>query len=160
MRTRVRVALWAVGIAGCAVLVVAVLAGAIILRNIQRSDSSELDAAVEFDRVRARFPARPALVELVDPREGVLRINRPPESAPRLHVESIFILGWTPADRKLVRTSAPVWLMHLSLQNMASRFGLGRAPWSLTVADVERYGPGVVLDFRDPRGTRVLIWVE
>lgn len=96
----------------------------------------------------------------MDPRQGAIRVNRPPVSAERRHVEAFYVLAWTGADQKLVRTSAPIWLMRLSLQNMASTLGLGGGPWNLTVADVERYGPGLILDFNQPGGGRVLVWVQ
>lgn len=160
MRTRTRVALWILGVGGGALLVVAGLAAVIVLRSTEVVASAEREAVIEFERVRARFPPRPPLVEIVDPRQGAIRVNRPPASAQRRHVGTFHILAWAAADQKLVRTSAPVWLMHLSLQNMASTLGLGGGPWNLTVADVERYGPGLILDFNQPGGARVLVWVQ
>jgi hypothetical protein len=31
---------------------------------------------------------------------------------------------------------------------------------SLTVADVERYGPGIIVDFQPPGGGHMLVWTE
>jgi hypothetical protein len=160
MRTRTRVTLWVLGVGCGALLIVAGLATFIVLRNVETVASAEREAVVEFERVRARFPPRPPLVEIVGPRRGAIRINRPAASAERRHVEAFHVLAWAPADRKLVRTSAPIWLMRLSLQNLASTLGLGGGPWNLTVADVERYGPGLILDFNPPGGGRVLVWVQ
>ena len=160
MRTRTRVALWVLGVGCGALLVVAGLAAVIVLKNTEAVASAEREAVTEFERVRARFPPRPPLVEIVDPRHGAIRINRPPASAERRHVEAFYVLVWAAADQQLIRTSAPIWLMRLSLQNMASTLGLGGGPWNLTVTDVERYGPGLVLDFSSPGGDRVLVWVQ
>jgi len=160
MQTRTRVALWVLGVGCGLLLVVGALAGVIVLRNTRTVASGEPEAVIEFERIHAGFPARPPLVEILDPRRGAIRINRPPASAARRHVEAFHVLAWAAADRKLVRTSAPIWLMRLSLQNMMSTLGLGLGPWNLTVADVERYGPGIVLDFNPPGGGRVLVWVQ
>jgi hypothetical protein len=160
MRTRTRVALWVLGVGCGALLVVVGLAVVIVLRNAEAVASAEREAVIEFDRVRAQFPPRPPLIEIVDPRQGAIRVNRPPASAERRHVAAFHVLAWAAADQKLVRTSAPVWLMRLSLQNMASTLGLGGGPWNLTVADVERYGPGLILDFNQTGGGRVLVWVQ
>jgi len=120
----------------------------------------EREAVIEFERVRAQFPPRPPLVEIVDPRQGAVRVNRPPASAERRHDGAFRVLVWSAADQKLVRTSVPIWLMRLSLQNVASTIGLGGGPWNLTVADVERYGPGLILDFDQPESGRVLVWAQ
>jgi hypothetical protein len=160
MRTRTRVALWVLGV-GCGVLLfVAGLATVIVLRHAEAVASAERETVIEFERVRAQFSPRPPLVQIVDARQGAIRINRPPASAERRHVETFYVLAWAAADQKLVRTSAPIWLMRLSLQNMASTLGLGGGPCNLTVADVERYGPGLILDFNQPGGGRVLVWVQ
>jgi hypothetical protein len=160
MQTRTRVALWALGIGGGVFLVVAGLAAVIVLRNTTAGASGEREAVIEIERIHARFPARPPLVEIVDPRRGAIRINHPPASAERRHVEAFHVLAWAAANQRLVRTSAPIWMMRLSLQNVLSALGLGLGPWNLTVADVERYGPGVVLDYSPPGGGRVLVWVQ
>jgi flagellar motor switch/type III secretory pathway protein FliN len=50
--------------------------------------------------------------------------------------------------------------MTFSVENLLANVGVRLGGLSLTVADVERYGPGVVLDFTPPPGGRVLVWVE
>jgi hypothetical protein len=160
MRPRTRVALWALGVGFGALLVVAGVAAVIVLRNAESVPAAEREAVIEFERVRAQFPPRPPLVEIVDPRQGVIRINRPPASAERRPLKVFHILVWAAADQKLARTSAPIWLMGLSLQKLALAPGLSAGSWNLTVADVERYGPGLVLDFDQPGRGRVLVWVQ
>lgn len=50
--------------------------------------------------------------------------------------------------------------MNFSADDLLARFGVPVGGLSLTVADVERYGPGVMLDFTPPAGGRVLVWVQ
>lgn len=34
------------------------------------------------------------------------------------------------------------------------------AKFRLTVNDIERYGPGIVVDYGSPKASRVLVWVD
>jgi len=160
IRPSVRIALWIVG--GCllALMIVGGIAGVIVWRNTTITISTDKDATAEFERVIARYPPRPPLVEIGNPSEMTVRVNRPPDSAPRRPVRTLQVLAWTGREEKLVRTSAPVWLMRLSLQNLASELGIPMGPLQLSVEDVERYGPGIVLDFKPPGGGRMLVWVQ
>ena len=67
---------------------------------------------------------------------------------------------------KLVRVSVPFWLLRLM---PGKRFSMGKNEgvdfdtdrMHLTVDDLERAGPGLVLDGKDPRGGGlVLVWTE
>jgi hypothetical protein len=160
MRSRTRVVFWILGVGFGALLIVAGLAAVIVLRNAETVPAAEREANIEFARIRAQFPPRPPLVEIVDPRQGAIRVNRPPASAERRPVRVFNVLAWEAADQKLLRTRAPIWLMRLSLLKLGLTPGLSGGPWNLTVADVERYGPGLVLDFDRPGGGRVLVWVQ
>jgi hypothetical protein len=70
------------------------------------------------------------------------------------------VLAFDGRTGKLVRSRAPVWWMNFSAESLLARVGAPLGAVALTVADVERYGPGVVLDFSPPAGGRVLVWVE
>jgi hypothetical protein len=50
--------------------------------------------------------------------------------------------------------------MRFSTANIVSRLGIAPSKFRLTVADVERYGPGIVVDFRQPGRLHTLVWVE
>lgn len=160
MRRPVRIALWTV--AAVVALMVFVGAGAaiMVLRHTTVSSPSAEQAGQAFEQVRSRFPARPPLVEVGDPRRMHVRVNRPPETAPRHAVQAFHVLAWDGRDGKLVQSRAPVWWMRFSLENLAAELGIPMGPWALTVADVERYGPGIVMDYAPPGGGRVLAWVE
>ncbi len=151
-------------LAGLAVIVVAfgVLAGTgayFVLRNLDTRSATEPETLREFDLIRARFGARQPLLEIVNPKAGDIRINRlvHPEGlkATRLHVVS-----WKAEDGELFRTEVPVWLVRFSSINVLSQLGVAPAKFSLTVQDVERYGPGIVVDYRRPGESHALIWVE
>jgi hypothetical protein len=72
------------------------------------------------------------------------------------------VLAWDPEDEELVRFELPFWLIRL--KESPIRFGtfatgLDELRISMTAADIERYGPGIIIDItRD--GKDVLVWVD
>lgn len=149
---------------GVAIIVVVVVAlggtGAyFVLSHLERKSIGEAGSLREIDAVRARFGSRPPLVEIVEPRRGDIRINRlQGPASPR--VTTLHIINWKAEPDELVRTEAPLWLMRFSSVNLLSQLGLAPARFSLTVNDIERYGPGIVVDYSAPGVFRVLLWVD
>ena len=67
--------------------------------------------------------------------------------------------------RKLVRVSIPFWLLRMApsrhvsfLNDSGIDFDSDRV--HLTLEDLERRGPGLILDQADRRGSQVLVWTE
>jgi hypothetical protein len=68
-----------------------------------------------------------------------------------------------------VHVNVPVWLARMA---MSDRGGSGRRriaingeniefdAGDLTFEDVERHGPGLIVDVEDGRGSQVLVWAE
>lgn len=159
MRTWVKATL-----GGVAVVVVgfALLAGTsayYVFRNLDTRTANEADVSGEFQTIRTRFGARTPLIEVVDPQAADIRINRPEEPAGR-PVSTLHVLTWDAEDRKVFKTAVPIWLMRFSSANVLSQLGITPERFRLTVDDVERYGPGVVVDYSRPGKNRVLIWVD
>jgi hypothetical protein len=50
--------------------------------------------------------------------------------------------------------------MRFSSVNLLSQVGIAPSRYRLTVQDIERYGPGIVVDVRREGQVHVLIWVE
>jgi hypothetical protein len=111
MRRSFRVALWLFGAAVAASLVIGGGAAIVVWHNTTLSRASAKDVEQEFARIRARFPPRPALLEIGDPIKMAIRVNRPPESAPRQRVQAFNVLAWDGRNERLVRSRAPVWWM-------------------------------------------------
>jgi hypothetical protein len=155
--TRRRLILWlAIGIP----LVAIVLAGSIayvVLRTLDSTPSTAEAAATAFDEVRRQFPQRPPIIELADLRSGALRVNRAP-SSPRKRVETIHFMLWDPEKQEITRGSAPSWITRVRV----SLTGIGNWSFSdlhVTLEDVERYAPGIILDMKMPDGQHALAWV-
>ena len=156
---------WAkVGIAGIAAMVVAFVAlsgtsAYFVLRHLNVGTATEEAAMKEFEAIRTRFGSRPHLVEVVDADARNFRINMPPApSATR--ISTLHVFTWNQKDGEVFRTEVPVWLMRFSLINVLSNLGVTPERFRLTIQDLHAYGPGIVVDYRKPGETRVLLWVQ
>jgi hypothetical protein len=159
MRTWVKVTIAGVSIAVVALVALAVTGAYFVGRNLETRSATEADTLREFDAIRARFGARQPLLEIVDPQSADIRLHRTAHPEGR-RASTIHVLSWNADDGESLTTEAPLWLMRFSSVNILSRLGVAPAKFRLTVEDVERYGPGIVVDYRRPGNSHVLIWVE
>jgi hypothetical protein len=72
-------------------------------------------------------------------------------------------LAWRDGDRQLVSADTPFWFV--KLKGPAARFALEGTGFDLdrlglTAADIERVGPGIVVDHAGADGNRLLVWTE
>jgi hypothetical protein len=152
----------ALGVIAAGALAFGVLAGTsafFVFRHMDTRESAEADAVRAIDAVKARFGSRPPLIEIADPRRADLRINRSAD-ANVPPVGTIHVLNWKSDTHELVSADMPLWLMRFSSVNIASHLGIAPSQFRLTVGDVERYGPGIVIDYGSPGTSRVLVWVD
>lgn len=159
MRTWVKGTLAVVGVVAVCIGILAGTSAYYVMRNLDTRSASETEVAGDFQAVLTRFGSRPPLIEIVDPQKTEIRINRPAEP-PRGPVTTLHVLTWEAEERQVFRTAVPVWLMRFSSANVLSHLGLAPERFRLTTEDLERYGPGVVVDFNRPGQTRVLVWLD
>jgi hypothetical protein len=159
MRTWAKVTIGAVAIAVVGFAVFAGTSAYLVLRHLDKRTATEAETRKDFDAVRARFTGRPPLVEIVNPQAADIRLNRLTHPGGR-RVDTLHVLTWNVDDGELLRTDAPLWLMKFSSINILSQLGIAPARFRLTVEDIERYGPGIVVDFSRPGKNHVLIWAE
>jgi hypothetical protein len=159
MRTWVKATLGGVALIAVALVALAATGAYFVFRNMEKRAGSEAEAVQAIDAVKARFGSRPPLVEIIDPQRADIRINRSVEATvPR--VDTIHVINWKSDTGELIRTDVPLWLMRFSTMNIASQLGIAPAKFRLTVSDVERYGPGIVVDYASQGAFRVLLWVD
>ena len=123
--------------------------------------TSPANASLEFERTKAQFIGQKPLIEL-DEHGNFLHANtdRP---AGTQRPQTLTILAFDSDDEKVVRVELPFWL--LRLKGGGSRFDVGGgnvdlAKLRLTVEDLEKFGPTLILDQKDSNGSRVLIWSQ
>jgi len=141
-----------------AFLIFAATMAYLVLSTIETTQSAPDAATVTFDEVRRAFPGRPPLIEVVNLRAANVRINRDP-NRPRKPVDKLHFLIWSPDGQEITRGSAPAWIARLRV----SITGIGGWSFSdlhVTMEDIERYAPGVIVDFKTPDGEQVLVWAR
>ena len=129
------------------------------LRHLDTRQAVDADMRRDFDAIRARFGARPPLVQVVNLKTADIRIERTAHPDGR-RAATLHILTWSPDSGERLSTDVPLWLMRFSSLNVLSHLGVAPDRFRLTAEDVMRYGPGIVVDYRPPGQDHVLIWVE
>jgi hypothetical protein len=151
----------------CVIAGLAVLGGSVlwIRKHFNTQFTSAEIAGNELERERARFAGQQPLIEWQDERDP-----------PRIHrrtvantgdLQALRVLAFDPGAGKLVRVSIPFWLLrltpskHFRFFDHESGVAIDADRLDLTVEDLERAGPGLVLDAHSRRdGARVLVWSE
>jgi hypothetical protein len=159
MRKWVKFTLVGVAVATVAFLALAGTGAYYFFRHLNVRTVAEADTKPEFETVRIRFAGRPPLVEIRNLKAGDLVINR--AAHPQgLRASTVHVMVWSLDDGKLMRTDLPLWLMRFSSINILSHLGVVPAKFRLTADDLATYGPGIVVDSRQPGSSQVLIWLE
>jgi hypothetical protein len=132
-----------------------------VSQHIETKAASAATAATEFDAVKASFAGQAPLIEL--DRDGrFLRAHTDrPAPADATVPNDLHLLAFDPSDGRIVRFSIPFWLLRRRPRNATIDLNGNRMDLEdlrLTVEDLERYGPAVILDHSAPDGQRVLVW--
>jgi hypothetical protein len=149
----------------CAILAVAVIGTAVYVfrQHINAQFVSAQAAQNEFDRARERFNGQQPLIDLSGA-HGEPVIHR--REGHDTEIRALRALAFDPRAGKLVRVSLPFWLLRMAPSHnfsfrSAGDFDFDSDRMHLTVEDLERAGPGLLLDARNPRdGVLVLVWTE
>jgi hypothetical protein len=136
-----------------------------IYRHVNTQFTPSDNAEQQFAEARARFTGQKPLIEIGKDDEPVLHREVIPAAMPALKLETLRVLAYDTHENKLVRVSIPFWLLrlapskHLSFLNDTG-VDFDSDHLRLTLDDLERRGPGLILDQADRRGSRVLVWTE
>jgi hypothetical protein len=164
-KTWISILIAAVIVAG--VLAIAVVGGTAYFfsRHITTQFTPPENAEQQFAEARARFAGQQPLIEIRRDDEPVLHKGVIPKSGSATKLESLRVLAYDTRGHKLVRVSIPFWLLRMApsknlsfLNDNGIDFDSERV--RLTLDDLERRGPGLILDQADRRGSQVLVWTE
>jgi len=119
------------------------------------------DARSTFDNALVAVAMREPLIE-VDASDIV--VHRSPDRQRRA-IAAMHVLVYDPAAKKLVNVTVPGWLLRIAGRGRArlkidDAEVVQRLDGQVGLDDLERHGPGLVLDTTDFKGRRVLIWTE
>lgn len=134
---------------------------ALVSRAVSVEDAPRAEAERRIGVARAGLPSKAPLVELdVDGRVHRTAVSAEGTARP---VERLKALAWRAADQRLVSADTPFWFF--KLKSPAARYALAGTGFDLdrlglTPADLERFGPGVIVDDVSRDGDHLFVWTE
>jgi hypothetical protein len=151
-------------LASVAVIAIAVVAAAVWIFTSVVHNEAMTDAAATktLDEVRARFAGVTPVISLRA--TGPVLLRAAPETTPPGELRTLHILRWNVQDEAMSRVDLPFAILRLKdgpfhLQMERDEAGVSIST-SLRVADIERYGPTLLMDDRLPDGGQVLVWSD
>jgi hypothetical protein len=163
--SKVRTWIWiVVAVAVVGILALVAMGGVafyFLSQSIDTNAATPAEATREFERVKADFAGQKPLIEL--DRGGTFRRANTDRAIPARTAapEKLHLLAFDPDDGRIVRFSIPFWLLRLKTGNATIDLNGNRMDLEdlrLTVEDLERFGPALIVDHQAPDGERVLVW--
>ena len=77
--------------------------------------------------------------------------------------DELHVMAFDPDDGRIVRVNIPFWLLRMKMRGTTIDFNGNRMDLEdlrLTVEDLERFGPTLIVDHRSTSGERVLVWSQ
>jgi len=161
---------WAVIIVGISAFVLIVGAGLVGVVGyviyqqfaFQAKTATEISADEEFAQIVAKFEGQKPYLVI---RDGEPVVSEEPAASPGKPVEALHIIVWDPDERKVVKLNMPFWLLRMTKGRpikLSSNDDPGSEAMKLkiTAEDLERRGPGLILDHKEATGERVLVWAQ
>ena len=148
----------------CSMLVVGcvVVAVSFFRQNMEITETSEEAAMRELDEVRARFPGQQPLIQMVDG-QPQLAAERASQSPTQTKLSTVHVIAFDRDEGNLVNVSLPFWLLRMKsgpIRVSAYRQGWDDRGVSFRVEDIEKHGPGIIVDVTQAGEGRVIIWAE
>ena len=105
-------------------------------------------------------------IEITDGDEVV--IHHELESPQPRPFDTLTLLAWTPSDGRILRIDYPRWFVRLktySSYNLGTAIAMFRRDWehidlSIRYKDLQRRGPGLLLDHDLANGARLMLWTS
>ena len=160
---------WAQVLIGVGIVMVFLGIGAIIAitayfsENVAVTETTASQAGDEFEKVRQRFKGQVPLVVMKEGERAVSTVAEKATSSPRAPLHTLHVLAWDAREEKLANVNIPWWVLRLKsgpIRFSTYASGLDDDSVRLRPEDIERHGPGMILDLTSHRGDRVLLWAE
>jgi hypothetical protein len=166
---------WGLIILGVVIFVVVVGVGVIatvsymVYRQMDVQTITTDSPDVELQKALAPFAGQEPYIELLEGDEERSIVHREQEKATPTSLSKLHAVIWDPRERKVVRLSLPFWLMRLGGSHRSMTIDSHQAGGvtvgsnvrlNVSAADIERHGPGLILDHTGRRGERIVVWAE
>jgi hypothetical protein len=133
----------------------------LFMRSFDIGKADAASATQQFDRIRSRFAGIAPVLEIRD--EDAIVARRPPAHHTGRRLTTLHVVAWDPDDEDFARVDLPFWLLRLKsgpIEIAANHTRIRSGELGITVEELERYGPTLVLDHRGEDGERILVWTE
>lgn len=134
-----------------------------IARHVHSQYVTSESAEDQMTRTRARFAGQTPLIEIREGGDPI--VHRTPDRPRGAPIDVLHAMIYSRESRKLVTVNLPMWLLRMVPANNRFSFISGDVDFEssrtpITIEDVDRRGPGLILDGQDRHGARVLVWTE
>lgn len=165
--SKTKVPTWAwiiIGVVTLGILGVVTIAGAalwFVRSHINVQPTTVAAASTDFQSIRERFANQKPLIELDDRGNFVHANTDRPNGTKR--PDSLNVMAFDAHDEHVVHVEIPFWMLRLKTHGSLVDVGNGNIDLQklrLTVEDLERFGPTLIVDHKDMNGSRVLVWSQ
>lgn len=132
-------------------------------RQMEISTTSTGNIEQEFASARARFQGQVPYVEISADEEKAV-VHHELEKPTRTPLQHLRLIAYDERDHRLVRLTIPFWLVRLG--GNKGQINLGHSGFDpgmqlkVTPEDIERFGPGLIIDGVGRRGEHFILWAE
>lgn len=147
------------GVLGVGCIVVAV---SYFQQNMSVTGTTEESAMQQLDEVRKRFPGQQPLIQLVDGTPQLVS-DRAGQTPTQTTLSTLHVIAFDRDEGNLVNLSLPFWLLRMKsgpIRISAYQQGWDDRGVSFRVEDIEKRGPGIIVDVTQANEGRVIIWAE
>jgi len=135
--------------------------GLLTWRNTTVEIVGREDALLRLAETRALFGDAVPLLDIEA--SGQLTRRRAGPDTEGVSPELLVVLAYRVREQRLIRVDVPFWFV--KLKGPAAQFALRDTGFDLrrlglTASDLEKQGPGLILDESRENGDRILIWTE
>lgn len=137
----------------------------LVSRQVGVQTLSSSAGVEEFEKLRARFEGQQAFIELpAEDSDAEPIVRKELATHPTGLVNTVHMRIWVPDEGKLVRVDFPMWMLRL-MGNGPVTLNSGHGPTGhvtlkVTPQEIERRGPGLILDHASRGGERLLVWAD
>ena len=131
-------------------------------QNVDVTETNEQAAMQQMDTVRSKFAGQQPLIQLVDGKPQLVG-GRAVEGAPAKPLSTVHVMAFDVDEGRLVNFPLPFWLIRMKsgpIRISAYQQGWDDRGISFSVEEIEKHGPGIIVDITEPGEGRVLIWAE
>ncbi|HEX7486340.1 MAG TPA: hypothetical protein VF332_09320 [Vicinamibacterales bacterium] len=135
----------------------------VVTRQVNVQTMTAVGGQEEFDRLLASMSGQKPFIELPAPdSDGEVVVHRELETRNTGSISTLHIRVWSPRDLKLAHVDLPFWMMRLA-GNKPIKINAGSlrdVTLTVTPEEIDRRGPGLILNWATRHGDRLLVWTE